>query len=295
MRVGWVGVGVMGRHMAAHLMDRGHTATVYSRTAAKCAPLVDKGAVLAASPREVAGASDVVFTIVSGPEDVRSVVLDPETGVFAGLAAGGVLVDMTTSTPSLAVELSAEAARRGLGALDAPVSGGDVGARAGTLSIMCGGDEPTFQRALPLLECMGRKVRLMGRAGSGQHTKMANQILAVNNMIGVCESLLYSHRAGLDLEAVIGAIGAGAAGSWAMSNLGAKVAARELAPGFMVQHMAKDLRIALAEAEAMGLQLRGLGLAKRLYEQLEARGHGKDGTQALVLALETLAADEPAA
>lgn len=292
MRVGWIGVGLMGRHMCAHVMDAGHTATVYSRTAAKCAPLIERGATLAASPREVASASDVVFTVVSRPEDVRSVVLDPDTGVFAGLRQGGILVDMTTSTPSLAVELGTEAARRGFGVLDAPVSGGDVGAKAGTLSIMCGGDPATFAAVRPLLECMGKNVRLMGGAGSGQHTKMCNQILAVNNMIGVCESLLYAQRAKLDVSAVIQAIGAGAAGSWAMNNLGAKVAARDLAPGFMIEHMVKDLGIALEEAEAMGLQLHGLAFAKRCYERLRERGHGRDGTQALVLALEELAATE---
>ncbi|KAG8470232.1 hypothetical protein KFE25_008653 [Diacronema lutheri] len=259
MRVGWIGVGVMGRHMCAHLIDRGHTATVFSRTAAKCAPLLDKGAMLATSPREVARASDVVFTVVSTPDDVRRVVLDPADGVFAGLREGGVLVDMTTSTPTLAVELGAEAVRRGFGVLDAPVSGGDVGAKAGTLSIMCGGELTTFETVLPLLECMGRNVRLMGGAGSGQHTKMCNQILAASNMVGVCESLLYAHRAGLDVEAVIKAVGAGAAGSWAMNNLGVKVASRDLAPGFMIEHMVKDLRIALREADAMGLQLQARG------------------------------------
>jgi 3-hydroxyisobutyrate dehydrogenase len=335
-RIGFVGIGVMGRHMCGHLMDAGHEVAVFSRTASKCVPLVAKGARLAASPRDAASSADVVFTIVSQPVDVRSVVLDQETGILAGLRAGAVLVDMTTSTPSLAVEIHAEAQRRGVGVLDAPVSGGDVGAKAASLSIMCGGERATFDAVRPLLDVMGKNVRLMGGAGSGQHTKMANQvrmllslrlagfgspgsdavrfavpalvhlhplprprlsdtrcapqILACNNMIGVCEALLYAQTAGLeDLEGVIDALGSGAAGSWAMNNLGRKVVARDLAPGFMIEHMVKDLRIALAEASAMGLQLPGLELAERLYALLLERGHGKDGTQALVLALEQLA------
>ncbi|KAJ1616312.1 2-hydroxy-3-oxopropionate reductase [Pavlovales sp. CCMP2436] len=294
VRIGFVGIGVMGKYMCQHLMASGHTATVFSRTAAKCCPLVSKGATFCYTPREVAAASDVVFTMVSQPTDVRDVVFNPETGIFAGLRNGGTFVDMTTSTPSLAVEIAREAETRGFFALDAPVSGGDIGAKAGTLSIMCGGDRATFDAVRPLLDSMGKNVRLMGGAGSGQHTKMCNQILACNNMIGVCESLLYAQKAGLDAEAVIEAIGAGAAGSWAVNNLGKKVAKRDLAPGFMVQHMVKDLRIALEEANAMGLKLPGLELAERMYALLLEHGYGKDGTQALVIALERLSEEQVA-
>lgn len=290
-RVGWVGVGVMGKHMCAHLMKAGHRATVYSRTAAKCAPLVEQGATLAASPREVAEASDVVFTIVSNPSDVESVVLDPQSGVLGGMRPGGTLIDMTTSTPSLAIRIDEAARALDIRSLDAPVSGGDVGAQAGTLSIMCGGERATFDAVQPLLACMGKNIQLMGGAGSGQHTKMCNQVLVCTTMIGVCESMLYAQRAGLDPLAVVGAIGSGAAGSWAINNLGPKVVAADYAPGFMIEHFVKDLGIALSEASAMGLRLPGLELAHRLYASLLEQGHGKDGTQALVLAIQAAAAE----
>jgi 3-hydroxyisobutyrate dehydrogenase len=285
LRVGWIGVGVMGRHMCKHLMDGGHSANVFSRTAAKCEELVTAGARLCASPREAAADADVVFTMVGAPSDVEAVTLGDD-GVLAALRPGGVLVEMTTSTPSLAERIAVQASASGALALDAPVSGGDVGAKAGTLSIMCGGTEEAMARALPLLQLMGKSISHMGGPGAGQHTKMCNQILACNNMIGMTESLLYAHRAGLDVEGVIRAIGAGAAGSWAVNNLGPRVAARDFAPGFMIEHMAKDLGIACAEAERLGLRLPGLALAQRLYAALLRHGHGRDGTQALLLALE---------
>lgn len=288
LRVGWVGVGVMGRHMCGHLMKAGHEATVFSRTAAKCQPLVDKGATMAYSPKEVAEQSDIVFTMVGAPDDVQDVTLG-EFGVLAGLKPGGLVCDMTTSTPGLALQVAAWAAAQGCLAMDAPVSGGDVGAEAGTLSIMCGGSKPAMDLATPLLELMGSRIQYMGGPGAGQHTKMCNQILACSNMVGMCESLVYAQRSGLDPLAVIDAIGAGAAGSWAINNLGARVVQRDFAPGFMIEHMAKDLGIALGEAERLGLELPGLALAERLYAALNARGHGRDGTQALILALEDTA------
>jgi 3-hydroxyisobutyrate dehydrogenase len=221
-------------------------------------------------------------------------VLDAERGVLAGLAPGGLIIEMTTSTPSLAIEIARACEVRGSAALDAPVSGGDVGAKAATLSIMVGGDAHAFERATPLLALLGKSISRMGGPGAGQHTKLCNQILACSNMVGVCESLLYAQRAGLDAAAVAQAIGAGAAGSWAMTNLGDKVVQRDVRPGFMIAHMVKDLRIALDEARALGLQLPGLANAERLYAQLLAQGHGRDGTQALVLALEALVAEDAA-
>ena len=290
VRVGWVGVGVMGRHMCGHLLAAGHQATVYSRTASKCAPLVDAGARLASSPREAATGADVVFTMVGAPSDVKAVTLDDD-GVLAGLAPKTLLIDCTTSTPSLAQQIAARAEAKGVLALDAPVSGGDVGAKAGTLSIMCGGSGAAMEQARPLLEHMGRAevVLHMGQAGAGQHTKMCNQILACNNMVGVAESLRYATAAGLDAAAVVKAIGAGAAGSWAMQNLGPKVVGRDWAPGFMIEHMAKDLGIAVEEAERLGLALPGLARARVMYDALLRHGHGRAGTQALILALEEAA------
>uniref|UniRef100_A0A7S3EUF2 6-phosphogluconate dehydrogenase NADP-binding domain-containing protein n=1 Tax=Haptolina ericina TaxID=156174 RepID=A0A7S3EUF2_9EUKA len=267
-------------------MNAGHEVSVFSRTAAKCAPLVERGAFPAATPAEASCNADVVFTMVGTPIDVETVILGDQ-GVLSALDPGAVVVDCTTSTPSLAVQVAAWAAAQGAHSLDAPVSGGDVGAEAGTLSIMCGGSEVAMSKTLPLLELMGRP-RRMGGPGAGQHTKMANQILACSNMIGMTESLLYARKAGLDTEGVIAAIGSGAAGSWLINNLGLRQSRGDFAPGFMIEHMAKDLGIALAEANRMQLELPGLELAERLYAGLMLQGHGKDGTQALVLALDDM-------
>eukprot|EP00965_Chrysotila_dentata_P210440 6185881-Pleurochrysis_carterae.AAC.1 len=226
--------------------------------------------------------------MVGTPSDVEKVTTGQD-GVLSGMKPGGLFVDCTTSKPSLAVQLAACAAVQGVLALDAPVSGGDVGARAGTLSFMCGGSEAAMSRARPFLDVMGSKISHMGGPGTGQHTKMCNQILACSNMIGMVESLLYAHTAGLDADAVIGAIGAGAAGSWAMNNLGPRVVRRDFEPGFMIEHMAKDLGMALEEADRMGLNLPGLELAQRLYASLLKHGHGRAGTQSLILALEDTA------
>lgn len=275
-------------------MDAGYEATVFSRTASKCQPLVDAGAALVSTPREVAERSDVVFSIVGYPSDVRSVILDEETGALAGLAdrqssqVPPVLVDMTTSEPSLAQEIAKRAASRGVGAIDAPVSGGDVGARNAALSIMVGGESEHLRAVQPLLEAMGKNIRHMGGPGMGQHTKMANQVLIATNMIGCCEAMLYSHRAGLDPALVIEAVGQGAAGSWSLNNLCPRMVKRDFEPGFFVEHFLKDLGIALAEARRMGLSLPGLALAEQLYLAVEAQGMGRKGTQALLVALETL-------
>lgn len=286
-RLGWIGTGVMGRFMCEHCMNAGFTATVYNRTASKCAPLLEKGAVLAASPREVAENSDVVFSIVGYPSDVREIALG-EDGAIQGMKPGSIFVDMTTSEPSLAQEIAAAAAARGAFAVDAPVSGGDVGAKNATLSIMVGGDKAAVDALDVLFKAMGKNIRHMGDAGAGQHTKMVNQILIATNMIGVVEGLLYAHKAGLDMEEAIAAVAAGAAGSWSISNLGPRIVNRNFDPGFFVDHFVKDMGIALKEAQRMQLALPGLALANQFYTALQAQGGGRLGTQGLMLAFERM-------
>jgi 3-hydroxyisobutyrate dehydrogenase len=253
----------------------------------KVEDLVAKGAKAAATPAEVAANSDIVFTMVGYPSDVRDVILGP-SGVLASLREGGIVVDMTTSEPSLAVEIDAAAKAKGVGSLDAPVSGGDIGAREARLSIMCGGSAATFASVLPLFQVMGKNIKLLGGPGCGQHTKMVNQILIATNMIGVCEGLLYAYQAGLNPEEVIEAVGAGAAGSWSVNNLGPRIVKGNFEPGFFVEHFIKDLGIALAEATRMKLDLPGLALGHRLYLELQAQGGARKGTQALFLALQKL-------
>ncbi len=288
-RIGWIGTGVMGRSMCGHLLTRGYAATVYTRTRAKAGPLLEAGAAWADSPRAVAERSDVVFAIVGFPRDVREVFLG-EQGALAGSRPGAVLVDMTTSDPSLAREIAAAAAGRGVAAVDAPVSGGDVGAKNATLSIMVGGDALAVEAVRPLLECLGKTIVHQGPAGAGQHTKMVNQILIATNMIGVCEALLYAHRAGLDPTTVLQSVGGGAAASWSLNNLGPRIIARDFEPGFFVEHFIKDMGIALEEARRMNLALPGLALANQLYVAVRAQGYGRKGTQALTLALDRLSA-----
>lgn len=283
-RIGWIGTGVMGRSMCGHVLDAGYQVTVFNRTTSKADDLFGRGARWAGSPREVAAASDVVFSIVGYPQDVREVLLGPN-GALAGAAAGGVLVDMTTSQPNLAIEIAAAAAARGVVSIDAPVSGGDVGARNGTLSIMIGGDAETIAALEPLWTLMGSKWIRQGGPGAGQHTKVVNQVLIATNMIGVCEALLYGCRAGLDLNRVLDSVASGAAGSWSLSNLGPRIIAGNFAPGFFVEHFLKDMAIALEESRRMGLELPGLALAEQLYQEVAAQGHSRDGTQSLILAL----------
>ena len=286
-RIGWIGTGVMGRWMCQHAMAKGYTATVYNRSAEKAQPLVDLGAKLAKTPKEVAEASDVVFAIVGFPKDVREVFLGAD-GALAGSKPGTILVDMTTSEPSLAKEIFDAAKAKGVHSLDAPVSGGDVGAKNAALSIMIGGEKPVVDAVTPIFEAMGKTIIHQGNAGAGQHTKMVNQILIASNMIAVCEGLLYGYKAGLDLETVFKSVSVGAAGSKALEVLGPRMLARNFEPGFYVEHFIKDMGIALAEAEKMSLALPGLALAKQLYEAVRAQGYGRKGTQALLMALETL-------
>src|SRR5256885_52854 len=287
-RIGWIGTGVMGRWMCQHLMDKGFKATVYNRTKEKTKPLLDAGAAYAETPRQVAERSDVVFAIVGFPKDVREVFLG-EHGALAGSKSGTVLVDMTTSEPSLAREIYEAAKKKGVAAVDAPVSGGDVGAKNAALSIMVGGDKDVVEAIRPLFECMGKTIVHQGGPGAGQHTKMVNQVLIASNMIGVCEGLLYGYKAGLDLKTVLQSVGVGAAGSWSLNNLAPRIMDRNFEPGFFVEHFIKDMGIALEEAKRMGLALPGLALANQLYLAVQAQGWGRKGTHALMLALEQLA------
>ncbi len=286
-RIGWIGTGVMGASMCGHLIDRGFAATVYNRTEAKARSLVERGAVWADSPQAVAERSDVVFTIVGFPRDVREVIL-ADDGALAGSKPGNILVDMTTSQPSLAIEIAQRAEAREVCSIDAPVSGGDVGAREARLSIMIGGDQNAVQALQPCWQAMGQTIVRQGGPGAGQHTKMVNQTLIATNMIGVCEALLYAYRAGLDLSTVLQSVGSGAAGSWSLSNLGPRIIDGNFDPGFFVEHFLKDMGIALDEAQRMDLALPGLALAKQLYLAVQAQGHGRDGTHALQLALASL-------
>jgi 3-hydroxyisobutyrate dehydrogenase len=287
--VGWIGLGVMGTSMCGHLLDAGHRVTVHTRARGRAAALTERGATWAPTPRDVAARSDVTFSIVGFPADVREVLLGPE-GALLGARPGSVLVDMTTSEPALAQEIHSLAAEVGVDALDAPVSGGDVGARNGTLSIMVGGDTDALARVSPLLEAMGESIVHQGGPGAGQHAKMVNQILIATTMIGVCEALLYGYRAGLDLDVVMRSVSSGAAGSWSLSNLAPRMLRGDYAPGFSVRHFLPDMEIALGEARRMDLALPGLALAHELYLALRAQGGAADGTHALVLALARLSA-----
>jgi 3-hydroxyisobutyrate dehydrogenase len=287
-RVGWIGTGVMGSSMCGHLMNAGYSATVYSRTQQKAQTLIDRGARWAATPRAVAENSDVVFSIVGFPADVREVLLG-EQGALSGAKPGVVLVDMTTSQPSLAVEIYDTAKQKGVHSVDAPVSGGDIGARNAALSIMLGGDQAVVESLQPLWEAMGKTIVYQGLAGSGQHTKMVNQTLIAGGMIGVCEALLYGYKAGLDLPTVLKSVASGAAGSWSLSNLGPRIIDNNFDPGFFVEHIIKDLGIVLEESRRMGLFMPGLALAEQLYQGVKAQGHGRDGTQSLILALGKMA------
>lgn len=284
-RIGWIGTGVMGTSMCGHLMAAGYKCTVFNRTKDKADHLVGRGATWADSPRQVAETSDVVFTIVGMPSDVRHVLLDGETGALAGCKQGAVLVDMTTSEPSLAVEIARRAASHGVTSIDAPVSGGDVGAKNAALSIMIGGDAEVVAALDPLWSLMGKTFVHQGPAGAGQHTKMVNQTLVAASMIGVCEALLYAYKAGLDLETALKSVSSGAAGSWSLSNLAPRIIAGNFDPGFFVEHFLKDLRIVLDESRRMGIALPGVALVEQLYRATAAQGHAKDGTQSLMLAL----------
>lgn len=280
--IAFVGTGVMGASMAGHLMDAGHTVVVFNRTPSRAAPLVVRGAIEAGSAGDAAARADIVITMVGYPVDVEDIYLGPG-GIVESARDGAVLIDMTTSSPELARRISAAADARGLTALDAPVSGGDIGASNATLTIMVGGDAAAFLTVEPVLRIMGASVILQGGPGSGQHTKMANQIAIAGSMLATAESLAYAQQAGLDPRRVLESITAGSAASWSLANLAPRILDGDFAPGFYVKHFVKDMRIALESAAGMGLSLPGLSTAKRLYDLLDSNGGTDLGTQALWL------------
>ena len=279
--IGFIGTGVMGKSMASHLLAAGYSVRVYNRTQGKTNDLIDKGAVWCGSPKLVASESDVVITMVGFPKDVQSVYLGPE-GLIENSRPGTLLIDMTTSSPILAGEIEKEAMIKGLYALDAPVSGGDIGAREARLSIMVGGEKEAVAQAMPIFKVMGKQISHMGKAGMGQHTKMSNQIAIASNMMGVCEALWYAERSGLDVKSVLEAISAGAAGSASLANLGPRILRKDYAPGCSLKHFIKDMKIALDSAEEMKIDLPGLKLSLKLYEELAEKGHENEGTQGLI-------------
>jgi 3-hydroxyisobutyrate dehydrogenase len=277
----------MGKSMCIHILKKGYQLSVYNRTKEKAGELCKEGANWLSTPGDVAAASDVTFTMVGEPADVEQVILG-KGGVLERSRPGSVIVDMTTSEPSLARRIYEEAKGKSVSSLDAPVSGGDVGAREGTLAIMAGGDEEAFKRVFPVFELMGKNIAYMGGPGMGQHTKMSNQIVIAAAMVGVVESLLYARRAGLDLDAVIDIIGKGAASSWCLNQLGRRIVKGDFAPGFYIRHFVKDMGIALLEARRMKLSLPGLALANQFYTAAMAEGLETEGTQALYKVLDRL-------
>lgn len=286
-RLGWIGTGVMGHSMAGHLLAAGYPLTVYSRTKAKAEGLLACGARWAETPREVAQNADIVFSIVGYPRDVEEVMLG-EQGALPGLSAGGILCDMTTSSPELARRIATAAAAKGCTSLDAPVTGGDIGAREARLSIFVGGDKEAFERVRPCFETMGKNVLHCGAAGTGQQAKLANQVAIAGVMFSVCESMLFAQEAGLDVHQWLELVVPGAAGSTAMGPLGRRLLGCDYAPGFFVEHFIKDLGLCLEECKRMGLVLPGVALAEQVYRMAQAQGHGKDGTQVLLRVLAEL-------
>lgn len=279
--IGFIGTGVMGKSMALHLLRAGHDLHVYTRTKAKADSLIDAGATWHDSVIELAHAVDVAITIVGYPSDVEEIYFGPN-GLIENAKPNTLLIDMTTSKPKLAERIAEAAKQKQLMALDAPVSGGDIGAKNGTLAIMVGGEKQAYQLALPLLKMMGEKIVYQGPAGSGQHTKMCNQITIATNMIGVSEAIAYARKAGLDPNLVLESISTGAASSWSLSNLAPRIIAGDFKPGFYVKHFIKDMTIALETAEEMGLATPGLKLALSLYQELAEAGEEDSGTQALI-------------
>ncbi len=285
--IGWIGTGVMGRWMCRHLMSEGYAAAVFNRTPERAEPLLSQGASWAENPAAAARNANVVLTMVGFPEDVEAVYFGDQ-GVLSAAAPGTLLVDMTTTRPQLAREIDAAARDRGLHFVDAPVSGGDVGAREARLSIMVGGSSEAVEAVMPLFEIMGRTIVHQGPAGAGQHAKMCNQIVIAGTMIGVCESLLYGARAGLDLEVMLSSVTGGAAACWSLDNLAPRILRGEYDTGFFVEHFVKDMGIALEEAARMNLSMPGLALARQLYQGVIAHGGGRLGTQALMKTLERM-------
>lgn len=285
--VGWIGTGVMGLNMCKHILDAGHKVYVYNRTPSKADYLLEHGAQWCDSPAETARLSNYIFTIVGYPKDVEEVMLG-ENGIIHNAEKGAYVIDMTTSTPALAEQISSIADEKGIQALDAPVSGGDVGAKAGKLAIMVGGEKNAYDEVKFCFDYMGENIAYMGGPGKGQHTKMSNQILIAGTMIGVVESLLYAYKAGMDLEAVIAVIGKGAASSWSINQLGTKIAQDNYEPGFFIKHFVKDMRIALDESRRMQLSLPGLAIAEQFYTSAMSLGYENLGTQGLYKVFEKM-------
>lgn len=279
--IGWIGTGVMGFSMVKNLLEEQFTVNIFTRTKEKALPLMDQGAVWKDTVAEVAKSSDIIFTMVGYPEDVESIYFGDE-GILHHAKEGAIVVDMTTSKPSLAAKIYTEARKKNIHSLDAPVSGGDIGAKKGTLAIMIGGDQEIFKQVKPIFNILGNNIVLQGKAGAGQHTKMANQITIASNMIGVCEAIVYAKKANLDVEKVLQSISTGAAGSWSLSNLAPRMMKGDYEPGFYIKHFVKDMRIAIESAQEMGLTTPGLDLSLKLYKELEEKGEGDLGTQALI-------------
>jgi len=287
LRVGWIGTGVMGAPMVGHLMDAGHPAVVFNRTKAKAEPLISRGAKWADSPAEVARHSDIIFAIVGFPEDVRETFLGAD-GIVPALKPGQICVDMTTSPPSLADEVAQAAAKKKAVFLDAPVSGGQVGAQSAKLTIFVGGDKTAFDKALPLFQKMGKTITHMGHAGAGQHTKMVNQILIAGQMLSLSEALSYAKNCGIQPLTAVEAVSGGAAASWSLANLAPRMLKEDFAAGFYVDHFVKDLGIALAEARRMKVPLPMVAQAEQFYVALQAQGNGRLGTQAIIKVYEAM-------
>lgn len=279
--IGFIGTGVMGKSMAGNLQKAGYPIKVYTRTKEKAQDLLNNGAIWVDTVAELAKSTDVIITMVGYPTDVESVYFGKD-GILENAKAGNYIIDMTTSKPALAKKIHEKAAAKNIFALDAPVSGGDIGARNGTLAIMVGGDQQPYDQLLPIFKLLGKNIILQGPAGSGQHTKLANQITIASNMIGVCEAIIYAKKAGLNPEHVLDSITTGAAGSWSLSNLAPRMIEGDFAPGFYVKHFIKDMTIALESAGEMGLTTPGLSLALGLYRELADKGEQDSGTQALI-------------
>lgn len=283
--IGFIGTGVMGKSMANNLLDAGYNLSIYTRTQEKAQSLLDKGAAWKNNPKTLAESADVIITMVGYPEDVESIYFD-KNGILANAKKGTIVIDMTTSKPKLAVDIYHSASEKGIAALDAPVSGGDIGAQNGNLAIMVGGDASVFDRMRSLFDVLGSEIILQGDAGAGQHTKLCNQITIASNMIGVCEAIVYAKKAGLNPSRVLDSITTGAAGSFSLSKLGPRMIEGDFAPGFYVKHMIKDMTIALESAQEMGMSTPGLDLSLKLYKQLAEQGYADSGTQALIKLLE---------
>ncbi|EHU4376536.1 NAD(P)-dependent oxidoreductase, partial [Listeria monocytogenes] len=276
-KIGFVGTGVMGSSMAGHLLEAGYEVLVYTRTKTKAEDLLEKGALWIKTPGELANKVDILISMVGYPKDVEELYLG-ENGFLENLAVGTVAIDMTTSSPALAKKMAEFGREKGIGVLDAPVSGGDIGAKNGTLAIMVGGSEDVFLKVKPIFDILGSSVILQGDAGAGQHTKMVNQIAIASNMIGVTEAIIYAEAAGLNPSSVLDSISGGAAGSWSLANLIPRVLKDDFSPGFFIKHFIKDMGIAISEAKQMGLELPGLTLAEKMYQTLAEQGLSEEGT-----------------